>query len=102
MRKRNSLINGRIEMVKCDDQNNDLEHRLNVPTEYLEERNQVDAYLFQGNSDPIHETRGNHYESSYIKLYLQYYFPSGEKYSKVLECQISDFTYCSCIACRRD
>ena len=45
MIKRNSLINGRIEMVKCDDQNNDLEHRLNVPTEYLEERNLLDERL---------------------------------------------------------
>ena len=45
MRKRNSLINGRIKMVICEDQNNILEHRLNDPTEYLEERNLLDERL---------------------------------------------------------
>ena len=45
MIKRNSLINGRIEMVKCDFQNNIEEHRLDDPTEYLEERNLLDQRL---------------------------------------------------------
>ena len=45
MKERNSLINGRIEMVICNDQNNILEHRLEDPTEYLEERNLLDQRL---------------------------------------------------------
>ena len=43
--KRNSLINGRIEMVKYDEQNNIQEPRLNDPTGYLEERNLLDERL---------------------------------------------------------
>ena len=45
MTKRNSLINGRIEMVKCDEQTNIQDHRLEDPTEYLEERNLLDERL---------------------------------------------------------
>ena len=43
--KRNSLINGRIEMVNYDEQNDIQEPRLNDPTGYLEERNLLDERL---------------------------------------------------------
>ena len=40
--KRNSLINGRIEMMNCSDQNYENESHLDDKTQYLEERNLLD------------------------------------------------------------
>ena len=45
MIKRNSLINGRIEMVKYDEKNNIQEPQLNDPLGYLEGRNLLDERL---------------------------------------------------------
>ena len=45
IRKRNSLINGRIEIVGCTNQKSECEHFIDNPTKFCEERYMLDERL---------------------------------------------------------